>query len=78
MIDLARKAKRKLFQQGRELQDTALLGLDQLGDYLPGAHERTSDVVWVDLGDLVKPDGPHEQWPDHDSACCGRFCIKMG
>lgn len=33
-----------------------------------GKAQRTSDVVWVDLGDLgdlVNPDGPHEQWQDH-------------
>ncbi|HZD10800.1 MAG TPA: hypothetical protein VE553_05600 [Candidatus Binatia bacterium] len=38
-------------------------------DFLFGKrHERTSDIVWVDLGDLgdlVHPDGPHEQWQDH-------------
>lgn len=31
-------------------------------------HKRTSDIVWIDLGDLgdlVHPDGPHEQWQDH-------------
>ena len=31
-------------------------------------HERTSNIVWLDLGDLgdlVQPDGPHEQWQDH-------------
>ena len=31
-------------------------------------HQRTSDGVWLDLGDLgdlVHPDGPHEQWQDH-------------
>ena len=31
-------------------------------------HNRTSDVVWLDLGDLgdlVNPNGPHEQWQDH-------------
>lgn len=31
-------------------------------------HIRTSDIVWLDLGDLgdlVNPDGPHEQWQDH-------------
>ena len=30
--------------------------------------ERTSDIVWLDLGDLgdlVNPSGPHEQWQDH-------------
>jgi radical SAM superfamily enzyme YgiQ (UPF0313 family) len=29
---------------------------------------KESDVVWLDLGDLgdlVNPDGPHEQWQDH-------------
>lgn len=29
---------------------------------------RTSDILWLDLGDLgdlVNPDGPHEQWQDH-------------
>jgi radical SAM superfamily enzyme YgiQ (UPF0313 family) len=31
-------------------------------------HKRTSDIVWLDLGDLgdlVNPSGPHEQWQDH-------------
>ncbi|HUS93851.1 MAG TPA: radical SAM protein [Patescibacteria group bacterium] len=31
-------------------------------------HIRTSDIVWLDLGDLgdlVNPNGPHEQWQDH-------------
>jgi anaerobic magnesium-protoporphyrin IX monomethyl ester cyclase len=31
-------------------------------------HNRTSDIVWLDLGDLgdlVRPNGPHEQWQDH-------------
>ncbi len=31
-------------------------------------YSRTSDVLWLDLGDLgdlVNPDGPHEQWQDH-------------
>lgn len=31
-------------------------------------HERTSNILWLDLGDLgdlVNPDGPHEQWQDH-------------
>ncbi|MFQ5435568.1 MAG: B12-binding domain-containing radical SAM protein [Anaerolineae bacterium] len=34
----------------------------------PKKQERTSDKVWLDLGDLgdlVHPDGPHEQWQDH-------------
>jgi anaerobic magnesium-protoporphyrin IX monomethyl ester cyclase len=31
-------------------------------------HTRTSDILWLDLGDLgdlVNPHGPHEQWQDH-------------
>ncbi len=31
-------------------------------------HVKTSDIVWLDLGDLgdlVNPNGPHEQWQDH-------------
>lgn len=31
-------------------------------------HKRTSNIVWCDLGDLgdlVNPSGPHEQWQDH-------------
>src|SRR5512136_63096 len=24
-----------------------------------------SKIVWIDLGDLVHPGGPHEQWQDH-------------
>jgi anaerobic magnesium-protoporphyrin IX monomethyl ester cyclase len=31
-------------------------------------HVRQSDVLWLDLGDLgdlVNPNGPHEQWQDH-------------
>ncbi len=34
----------------------------------PWATKRTSDIVWLDLGDLgdlVNPSGPHEQWQDH-------------
>lgn len=30
--------------------------------------KRTSNILWLDLGDLgdlVHPDGPHEQWQDH-------------
>jgi len=30
--------------------------------------KRTSDILWLDLGDLgdlVHPNGPHEQWQDH-------------
>lgn len=32
------------------------------------SHVRNSDIVWLDLGDLgdlVNPNGPHEQWQDH-------------
>ena len=39
----------------------------RLTDPLP-THTRTSDIVWLDLGDLgdlVNPTGPHEQWQDH-------------
>ncbi len=31
-------------------------------------HHRSSDILWLDLGDLgdlVNPSGPHEQWQDH-------------
>jgi len=31
-------------------------------------HKRTSNILWLDmgdLGDLVHPNGPHEQWQDH-------------
>lgn len=34
----------------------------------PWATKRTSNIVWLDLGDLgdlVNPSGPHEQWQDH-------------
>ncbi len=34
----------------------------------PWSHKRTSDILWLDLGDLgdlVHPNGPHEQWQDH-------------
>lgn len=34
----------------------------------PWSKKRTSDIVWIDLGDLgdlVHPNGPHEQWQDH-------------
>ena len=34
----------------------------------PWTSKRTSDIVWLDLGDLgdlVNPSGPHEQWQDH-------------
>ena len=34
----------------------------------PWSRKKTSDILWLDLGDLgdlVHPDGPHEQWQDH-------------
>lgn len=34
----------------------------------PWSQKRKSDIVWLDLGDLgdlVHPNGPHEQWQDH-------------
>ena len=34
----------------------------------PWTSKRTSNILWLDLGDLgdlVNPDGPHEQWQDH-------------
>ncbi len=36
--------------------------------FWPKKQVRTSERVWLDLGDLgdlVHPDGPHEQWQDH-------------
>jgi anaerobic magnesium-protoporphyrin IX monomethyl ester cyclase len=36
--------------------------------YLAVSQKRKSDIVWLDLGDLgdlVHPNGPHEQWQDH-------------
>jgi radical SAM superfamily enzyme YgiQ (UPF0313 family) len=34
----------------------------------PWSKKKTSNILWLDLGDLgdlVHPDGPHEQWQDH-------------
>jgi anaerobic magnesium-protoporphyrin IX monomethyl ester cyclase len=34
----------------------------------PWSYKRKSDILWLDLGDLgdlVHPNGPHEQWQDH-------------
>lgn len=34
----------------------------------PWGNKRNSNILWLDLGDLgdlVHPDGPHEQWQDH-------------
>ncbi len=39
-----------------------------MGFSWPWTTKRTSDIVFVDLGDLgdlVNPSGPHEQWQDH-------------
>ncbi len=39
-----------------------------LGKSAPASHTPTSKIVWLDLGDLgdlVNPNGPHEQWQDH-------------
>ncbi len=36
--------------------------------FWPWAAEPKSNILWLDLGDLgdlVQPDGPHEQWQDH-------------
>ncbi len=38
------------------------------GKSAPATHTPTSKIVWLDLGDLgdlVNPAGPHEQWQDH-------------
>jgi radical SAM superfamily enzyme YgiQ (UPF0313 family) len=38
------------------------------GKNTPATHTPTSKIVWLDLGDLgdlVNPAGPHEQWQDH-------------
>ncbi|HTP11908.1 MAG TPA: radical SAM protein [Anaerolineae bacterium] len=38
------------------------------GKSTPTTHTPTSKIVWLDLGDLgdlVNPAGPHEQWQDH-------------
>ena len=39
-----------------------------MNSFLPWSEKRKSDIVWIDLGDLgdlVYPQGPHEQWQDH-------------
>lgn len=36
--------------------------------FWPRKSQKSSNIVWLDLGDLgdlVNPDGPHEQWQDH-------------
>jgi anaerobic magnesium-protoporphyrin IX monomethyl ester cyclase len=40
----------------------------QMGIVWPWTKRPKSKIVWIDLGDLgdlVHPDGPHEQWQDH-------------
>lgn len=42
--------------------------LQELWSKITHKHTRRSDIVWLDLGDLgdlVNPSGPHEQWQDH-------------
>ena len=42
-----------------DVQDAYSLAVDE---------QQKSKIVWIDLGDLgdlVHPDGPHEQWQDH-------------
>ncbi len=39
-----------------------------MGIVWPWTKQPKSKIVWIDLGDLgdlVHPDGPHEQWQDH-------------
>lgn len=36
--------------------------------FMPWGKKKTSNILWLDLGDLgdlVNPGGPHEQWQDH-------------
>ena len=45
---------------GEELQNVTITW--------PWSRKKTSNILWLDLGDfgdLVNPDGPHEQWQDH-------------
>ncbi|MDM8530118.1 radical SAM protein [Anaerolineales bacterium HSG25] len=67
---IARKTKRTLIETTDELRDSAIVGWEHVENKLAltSNHRKTSDVVWLDLGDLgdlVNPDGPHEQWQDH-------------
>jgi len=65
---LARKAKKALKEAAKNIQASTLMGMEHVEGFIPSSHERTSDIVWLDLGDLgdlVNPDGPHEQWQDH-------------
>lgn len=67
---LAGKTKRKVHEAIYQAKETTVVGLDKLEGYIPALsrQEKTSDIVWLDLGDLgdlVNPQGPHEQWQDH-------------
>lgn len=66
---LAGKTKRKLAHLSHEMRDATLRKIDTLEAAWPTtAPPKQSAVVWLDLGDLgdlVNPDGPHEQWQDH-------------
>ncbi len=69
-VSFARRSKRKLSRTARQAKDSAVLGVENLQSYLPqlSPPARNSDIVWLDLGDLgdlVTPNGPHEQWQDH-------------
>ena len=44
-------------------------------------HTRSSDILWLDLGDLgdlVNPNGPHEQWQDHGLGLLRTIMQKAG
>ena len=39
-----------------------------MAGFMPWGKKKTSNILWIDLGDLgdlVHPGGPHEQWQDH-------------
>lgn len=47
----------------------------------PWGTKRTSNILWLDLGDLgdlVHPDGPHEQWQDHGLGLLRTILHKEG
>jgi len=65
---VAGKAKRTIVETTNKVRDTTLQGVETIETYLPTKPNRQSDIVWLDLGDLgdlVNPNGPHEQWQDH-------------
>ena len=52
-----------------------------MGMSWPWSKERKSDIVWIDLGDLgdlVYPQGPHEQWQDHGLGLLRTILHKNG